>query len=127
RHPDQPAYVINQAEARVVSVDASLAPLFARIRGSVRVPAVITIGDQGPLDGAIDYEAAIAAAQPVAELPALEERSAAVMCYTTGTTGRAKGVLYSHRSLVLHSLGICLPDVLSIGEGADVRPAVLSF
>src|SRR5438034_2191409 len=72
-HPDELAYVINHAEDRVVIVDASLAPLFARIRGSVRVPAVITIGDQGPLDGAIDYEAAIAAAQPVAELPAREE------------------------------------------------------
>src|SRR5437773_12053965 len=66
-HPDELAYVINHAEDRVVIVDASLAPLFARIRGSVRVPAVMTIGDQGPLDGAFGSEAAIAAAEQVAE------------------------------------------------------------
>lgn len=126
-HPDELAYVVNHAGDRVLIVDASLAPLFAQIRASVKIPTVITIGDKGPLDGAVDYESAIAGAEPVAELPEIEERSAAVMCYTTGTTGRAKGVLYSHRSLVLHSLGICLPDVLSIGECDVVLPAVPMF
>src|SRR5437660_8684761 len=126
-HPDELAYVINHAEDRVLIIDASLAPLFERIRASVHVPTVIVVGEQTALEGAIDYEAAIAAAAPVRELPDLDERTGAVMCYTTGTTGRAKGVVYSHRSLVLHSLGICLPDVLSIGERDVVLPAVPMF
>src|SRR5207249_2611012 len=84
-------------------------------------------GDAGPLEGALDYASAIAGAAPIEDLPELDERSAAVMCYTTGTTGRAKGVVYSHRSLVLHSFGICLPDVLNIGECDVVLPAVPMF
>jgi fatty-acyl-CoA synthase len=126
-HPDELAYVINHAQDRVLVVDASLAPLFDKIRANVSVPTVIVVGDRSVLDGAIDYEGAIAAAVPVTDLPEVDERTAAVMCYTTGTTGRAKGVVYSHRSLVLHSFGICLPDVLSIGERDVVLPAVPMF
>jgi len=126
-HPDELAYVINHAEDRVLIVDASLVYLFASIRNRVNVATVIVIGEAGPLEGALDYESAIAGAAPIEDLPEVEERSAAVMCYTTGTTGRAKGVVYSHRSLVLHSLGICLPDVLSIGERDVVLPAVPMF
>src|SRR5712692_2253284 len=80
-HPDELAYVINHAEDRVLIVDASLAPLFAQIRAKVKVPTVIVIGDAVP--GTIDYESALAGAQPAEHLPELEERSAAVMCYTT--------------------------------------------
>jgi fatty-acyl-CoA synthase len=126
-HPDELAYVINHANDRAIIVDASLAPLLARIRANVRVPTVIVVGDQDALDNTIDYEGAVAAATPVDELPDLDERTAAVMCYTSGTTGRAKGVLYTHRSLVLHSFGICLPDVLDIGECDVVLPAVPMF
>jgi fatty-acyl-CoA synthase len=126
-HPDELAYIVNHAEDRVLIVDASLAPLYERIRARVDVPAVVVVGDAASIDGALDYESLVEATPAATDLPELDERSAAVMCYTTGTTGRPKGVVYSHRSLVLHSFGACLPDVLSIAESDVVMPAVPMF
>lgn len=60
-------------------------------------------------------------------LPALDERRAAIMCYTSSTTGRAKGVVYSHRALVLHSLVFALPDAVSISSRDVVMPVVPMF
>lgn len=126
-HPDELAYIVNHARDRVLIVDASLVPLFERVRPRVEIQHVIVVGGDATLPGAIDYETALANAAPVDNLPDLDERSAAAMCYTTGTTGRAKGVVYTHRSIVLHSFGICLPDVLGIGERDAVMPAVPMF
>ena len=126
-HPDDLAYVINHAEDRVLIVDASLVPLLERIRPNVKLEAVIVIGHDGTVKDAVDYESAIANAEPATDLPDLDERAAAAMCYTTGTTGKPKGVLYSHRSIALHSLAICLPDALGIGECDAVLPAVPMF
>ncbi len=125
--PDEIAYVVNHAEDRAVIVDASLLPLWEKVQPHVKVKRVIVIGGDGTSPGAIDYEAVVTAAAPTATLPSYDERSAAAMCYTTGTTGRPKGVLYSHRSLVLHSIGISLPDVLSISEQDVVLPIVPMF
>ena len=73
---------------------------------------VIVVSHSGSVPGAsIDYESLIASAEPIS-WPPIDERRAAAMCYTSGTTGRPKGVVYSHRALVLHSLVAALPDVL---------------
>ncbi|HEY2702802.1 MAG TPA: long-chain fatty acid--CoA ligase [Candidatus Dormibacteraeota bacterium] len=107
-NPDQLAYVINHAEDRVILVDASLVPLLAKIRSDLTtVEHLILVGegDASALgDGVLDYEDLLAAESPEYDWPELGEKTAAAMCYTTGTTGAPKGVVYSHRSICLHSL-----------------------
>ncbi|HEY1761400.1 MAG TPA: long-chain fatty acid--CoA ligase [Acidimicrobiales bacterium] len=105
--PEQLAFIINHAEDRVIIVDASLAPLLARVRDQIPlVEAIIVHGDEstGVLGDTLDYETLLAAERPGYEWPELDERDAAIMCYTSGTTGNPKGVVYSHRSTWLHSM-----------------------
>ena len=100
---EQLAWVVNHAEDSVIVVDGSLLPLFERIRGQLRtVRHVVVTGEAG--GSALGYEDLIDREEPGFDWPELEERSAACMCYTTGTTGDPKGVVYSHRSVYLHSL-----------------------
>jgi len=104
--PDQLAYIINHAADRVIVVDPSLVPLLARIKE--QIPDVHHIIVTGPVADApfemIDYEDFVAAHEPGFAWPDLDENDAAVMCYTSGTTGDPKGVVYSHRSTWLHSM-----------------------
>jgi fatty-acyl-CoA synthase len=105
--PEQLAYVINHAEDRVILVDASLVPLLAKIRSKLTtVERIIVIGegDASALGEVLSYEDLLAAERPEYPWPDLAEKTAAAMCYTTGTTGAPKGVVYSHRSTYLHSL-----------------------
>jgi fatty-acyl-CoA synthase len=105
--PEQLAYVINHAEDRVILVDASLVPLLAKIRSKLTtVERIIVIGegDASALGEVLSYEDLLAAEPPEYPWPDLGEKAAAAMCYTTGTTGAPKGVVYSHRSIYLHSL-----------------------
>jgi len=105
--PEQLAYVINHAEDKVLLVDASLIPLLARVTEelkSVETVVVIGEGDRSALGETLDYDALLAAEEPGIDWPELDERSAAAMCYTSGTTGNPKGVVYSHRSTYLHTL-----------------------
>jgi fatty-acyl-CoA synthase len=105
--PEQLAYVINHAEDRVILVDASLVPLLAKIRSKLTaVEHIIVIGegDASALGEVLSYEDLVAAERPEYPWPDLGEKTAAAMCYTTGTTGAPKGVVYSHRSIYLHSL-----------------------
>ena len=81
----------------------------------------------GERDGALDYEELIAGGDPAFEFDEFDENTAAAMCYTSGTTGRPKGVLYSHRSIVLHTLGAGLPDSMGIREADSVMPVVPMF
>src|SRR5499427_6940686 len=105
--PEQLAWVVNHAEDRAIIVDGSLLPLLAKIKDQLKTVehyVVIGEGDASSLGSALRYEEVIAAEQPGYPWPELEERSAASLCYTTGTTGDPKGVVYSHRSVYLHSL-----------------------
>ena len=107
--PSQLAQIINHAQDRVVIVDDSLAPLLAAvIEQCPSVEKVIVVGS-GAVSGlgeTLAYETVIAAEPPTFEWPPIDERSAASMCYTTGTTGDPKGVAYSHRSVYLHSFAV---------------------
>jgi fatty-acyl-CoA synthase len=107
--PPQLAQIINHAGDRVIIVDDSLVPLLAAIRphlGTVEHVIVVGDGDASALGTSHKYEDLLAAASPDFEWPELDEWSAAAMCYTTGTTGDPKGVVYSHRSIYLHCYAV---------------------
>jgi fatty-acyl-CoA synthase len=106
---DQLAYVINHAEDRVIIVDGTLIPLLAAVKDDLKtVESIIVVGagDTSPLGETptLSYEALLEAEEPGYDWPVLDERSAAAMCYTSGTTGSPKGVVYSHRSTWLHTM-----------------------
>jgi fatty-acyl-CoA synthase len=123
--PEQLAFVVNHAEDKVVLVDASVAPLFARVRDDCKTVehVVVVNGDAEDLGGTLRYEDVLAAEEPGMAWPELDERSAAAMCYTSGTTGDPKGVVYSHRSTFLHSMA----GLSANGCGASERDRVLAI
>ncbi len=117
--PEQLAYVINHAEDDVIIVDASLVPLLARVRDqltTVRHIIVRGAGDTAALGETLDYDALLAAEEPRFAWPHIDERQGAAMCYTSGTTGNPKGVMYSHRSAYLHTLVSTSAQTLAISE-----------
>ena len=127
-HPDELAYIVNHAEDRAVLVDENLLPLWEQVKPKVKVPTVIVVGATKPVaDGYLDYESLIAKTKPAAELPDPDEKAAAAMCYTTGTTGNPKGVMYSHRALVLHTFGLLLDQGMGLREDDTVLPVVPMF
>ena len=126
-HPDELSFIVNDAEDTAIIVDESLLDVYEAFAGARDFAHVIVVGRGGELpDGSHDYEELIAGAEPM-EFPDSDERAAAAMCYTSGTTGRPKGVLYSHRALVLHSLVSALPDVNAISSRDVVLPVVPMF
>jgi acyl-CoA synthetase (AMP-forming)/AMP-acid ligase II len=130
-HDDQLAYVINHAGDKVVLVDADLVPQFARIQADLTtVEHVVVIGDAELLSGRAivhNYAELTAAAQPAFEWPDVPERSAAALCYTSGTTGDPKGVAYSQRSIVLHTLVVSTGSAFGFSDADRVLPIVPMF
>jgi acyl-CoA synthetase (AMP-forming)/AMP-acid ligase II len=127
-HPDELAYIVNHAEDRAILVDESLLPVWNRVRPKVKVPITIVVGATGTVaDGCLEYESLIEQTKPAREMPDPDEQSAAAMCYTTGTTGNPKGVLYSHRSLALHTFGLVMDAGMGLRETDVVLPVVPMF
>ncbi len=128
--PEQLAYVINHAEDQVILCDALIAGLLARVRDqipTVRHIVVVGEGDTSALGEVLDYGALVGAEEPGYDWPRLDERQAAAMCYTSGTTGNPKGVVYSHRSTFLHSMAITAGSSLGISERDSVLSIVPMF
>jgi fatty-acyl-CoA synthase len=127
-HPDELAYIVEHAGDRTVLVDETLLPLWEQVRPRVGVKDVVVFGATRPVaDGYRRYEDLIAAAQPLPDRPDPDENAAVAMCYTTGTTGNPKGVLYSHRAIVLHTLGLALDHCMGIRETDTMLPVVPMF
>jgi fatty-acyl-CoA synthase len=127
-HPEELAYIASHAEDRVVIADASLVPLLEQFRSRTPIREVIVATETGSVtEGAHDYEALIAQSAELETAAEASEWDAACMCHTSGTTGRPKAVVYSHRALVLHSLATALPDSFDLGAGDVVLAAVPMF
>jgi fatty-acyl-CoA synthase len=126
---DQLVYIINHADDRVIFADASLMPILNGIRGELKgVREVVVLPDMDEPETADGYERRLACAPSDRYVwPELGEIEAAATCYTSGTTGHPKAVLYSHRSLVLHSYGLALVDSFAISERDTVLQLVPMF
>src|SRR5439155_10900623 len=127
-HPEELAYIVNHADDKLLLVDEALLPLWERIKPLVHIKTVIVVGATKPMAaGYLEYEALLAKSAPAVDLPEPDEQDAVAMCYTTGTTGKPKGVLYSHRALVLHAFGLALSSVMHLTERDVIIPVVPMF
>jgi fatty-acyl-CoA synthase len=128
-HPDDVAYIVRHAEDRFLIIDFRLLEVLERIRQKVQFERVFVVGEGiGELPEWMEsYEAFLEGSDLVPMYPDLAEEDAAAMCYTSGTTGFPKGVVYSHRSIALHALTISLPDQLGISRFDTVLPIASMF
>ena len=125
-HPDDNTYIATHAGDRVLVVDKVLWPLAEQFVARVGFEHVIAAGDGETPDGALDLEELISSADESAfAYRDLDERLAAAMCFTSGTTGRPKGVVYSHRAIAIHALTSV--SLLALNEGDTVLPVVPMF
>jgi 3-(methylthio)propionyl---CoA ligase len=131
--PEQIEYIINHAEDRVLFIDPAFVPLLEQMQDRLEyVEAIVVLGPEQAirdttLRNAIAYESLIAPESAFFEWPALDENAASALCYTSGTTGNPKGVLYSHRSVVLHTYGVIMPDSMGLSGRDVVMPIVPMF
>jgi fatty-acyl-CoA synthase len=127
-HPEELAYIVSHAGDRIVLVDECLLPLWEKVEAHVRVGAAVVVQATRPVrPGDLEYESLLASSPPLGDERDPDENAAAAMCYTTGTTGKPKGVAYSHRALMLHTLGLCLDHCMAIRESDVVLPVVPMF
>jgi fatty-acyl-CoA synthase len=128
-HPDDLSYIVNHAGDRALIMDESLVPLYEQFADKVNLEHVIVVSESGTApEGAHAYEELLEGADAGEfSYPELDEKQAAAMCYTSGTTGRPKGVVYSHRALALHSLGLLAADAFALSEADVTLPVVPMF
>jgi fatty-acyl-CoA synthase len=128
-HPDQVAWIANDADDRFLIVDDVLVPQLEKCPARQRFARIFVVPHGGaPIPpGYESYETLLASATGHFDPPALDENDACGLCYTSGTTGNPKGVAYSHRSTVLHSLAIALADTLALSQRDTVMPVVPMF
>jgi fatty-acyl-CoA synthase len=138
--PAQLGYIAQHAEDYVIIVDGTLVPLLAKVLPGIssvrhvivtpaadRTAAADTAALEGEGHSVHAYEDLLAGEPETFDWPELDERSAAAMCYTSGTTGNPKGVVYSHRSTYLHSMGVCSGNTFALSEQDRVLPVVPMF
>lgn len=128
--PDDLTYIANHAQDKIIIVDQVLLPLFEKFKDKIAVEHIIVIpnGTTPLAPGYLNYEQILSSEDPAHYYPFEgDENSAAAMCYTTGTTGRPKGVLYSHRSIILHSMVGAFAEGLAVKEADIVLPVVPMF
>lgn len=128
-HPHELAAIINHAEDRFLVIDDVLLPAFEKFRASVSFERVIVVAYGGGSipDGFLNYEELLAGASDDFRYPAIDENDGAAMCFTSGTTGNSKGVIYSHRALVLHTFAEMCVDSFAIGHHDTVLPVAPMF
>ena len=131
--PEQIAYIVNHAEDEYVFFDITFAPLIDGIAPHCKnVKGWVAMTDRAHMpamktDGILCYEELVAAASDRYEWPTFDENTASSLCYTSGTTGNPKGVLYSHRTTILHTYAIALPDVMNLSARDAILPVVPMF
>ncbi len=134
--PEQLIYIANHAEDRVIVVDSTLIPLLAGVLPhlpTVRHVIVVGGGDTAPLDAVADrvavhrWEYLLADKPDRYVWPVGDERDAAALCYTSGTTGNPRGVAYAHRSIYLHSMHVCSAEAFGLGPASKVLAVVPMF
>ena len=131
--PEQLVYIINHAEDRVLFIDETFVPLVAKLRDQfTTLQAIVLMGPmseaaQAAIPGLLSYDDLVASGDPAFVWPVFDETTASSLCYTSGTTGNPKGVLYSHRSTVLHSFAANTADGLAITSRDVVLPVVPMF
>jgi len=131
--PEQLVFVLNHAEDRVLFVDRTFLPIAVKLRA--HLPKVEHVVLMGPRDDSLleqlpelkFYDELVESGRADYAWPSFDENTASSLCYTSGTTGNPKGVLYSHRSTVLHSFAVSLPDGLGIGARESLLPVVPMF
>ncbi|RCX09821.1 3-(methylthio)propionyl-CoA ligase [Extensimonas vulgaris] len=133
-HPEQVAWIVNHAEDQVLCFDTTFLPLVQAVHAqcpTVKKWVALCDADKLPTDagipGLVSYESWIGGASSTYTWPEFDENTASGLCYTSGTTGHPKGVLYSHRSNVLHAYGAALPDVMGLSARDTAMPVVPMF